>query len=85
MLRLIFYVLILNFLVNLTNIIIPIKMRKLLVLLFALLAIATCQSVYRTDGGKVKVDFFYESLCPYCQQYIQKSLKTAAATKVNHF
>lgn len=36
-----------------------------------------------TDGDKVKIDFYYESLCPYCQQFITRSLKVAANTKVN--
>lgn len=57
-------------------------MSKLLVLLFGLVLLASSQTLFRTDGGKVKVDFYYESLCPYCQQFIEKSLKTAAATKV---
>lgn len=57
-------------------------MTKTLFLFLALAIVATSNSVYRTDGGKVKVDFYYESLCPYCQQYIQKSLKVAASTKV---
>lgn len=35
-----------------------------------------------TDDGRVKVDFYYESLCPYCQQFIERSLKVAAQTKV---
>ena len=34
------------------------------------------------NDDKVKVDFYYESLCPYCQQFMERSLKTAAATKV---
>lgn len=38
-----------------------------------------------TDDGRVKIDFYYESLCPYCQQYIERSLKVAASTKVNIF
>ena len=35
-------------------------------------------------SDKVQVDFFYESLCPYCQQFMERSLKTAANTKVHH-
>ncbi len=38
-----------------------------------------------TDDGRVKVDFYYESLCPYCQQYMERSLKVASQTKVNIF
>lgn len=34
------------------------------------------------NDDRVKIDFFFESLCPYCQQYIVGSLKTAANTKV---
>ena len=34
------------------------------------------------NDDRVKIDFFYESLCPYCQQFIVGSLKTAANTKV---
>jgi hypothetical protein len=49
-------------------------MNKILIVLLGLIALAACQ--------KVKVDFYYESLCPYCQQFIEKSLKVAASTKV---
>jgi len=35
-----------------------------------------------TDDDRVKIDFYYESLCPYCQQFIERSLKVAASTKV---
>lgn len=38
-----------------------------------------------TDDGRVKVDFYYESLCPYCQQFMERSLKVASQTKVNLF
>ena len=34
------------------------------------------------NDDRVKVDFYYESLCPYCQQFMERSLKTAASTKV---
>ena len=34
------------------------------------------------NDDKVKIDFYYESLCPYCAQFMEGSLKTAAATKV---
>lgn len=37
------------------------------------------------NDDRVKIDFFYESLCPYCQQFMERSLKTAANTKVNLF
>ncbi len=37
-----------------------------------------------TDDEKVKIDFYYESLCPYCQQFIERSLKVASQTKVKH-
>lgn len=52
-------------------------MNKILILLFTLLALTLCQ--------KVKVDFYYESLCPDCQSFITRALKTAAATKVNDY
>lgn len=57
--------------------------RSILVVLAVLLVSATAFSVGNSNGDKVKVDFYYESLCPYCQQYIEKSLKIAANTKVN--
>jgi thiol-disulfide isomerase/thioredoxin len=56
-----------------------------IVLLVTLLFVATFAfklDKIRADDGKVKVDFYYESLCPYCQQFIERSLKQAAATKV---
>ncbi len=37
-----------------------------------------------TDDGRVKIDFYYESLCPYCQQYMERSLKVASQTKVDY-
>lgn len=55
-------------------------MNKALVF-FLLVAVALSTPLMRTDGGKVKVDFYYESLCPYCQQFMDRSLKVAAATK----
>ena len=59
-------------------------MSKILIVLFGLIAlVAATHTVLSTAGDKVKVDFYYESLCPYCQQFIEKSLKQAAATKVN--
>jgi hypothetical protein len=45
-------------------------MNKILLVLLGLVVLATSQSLYRTDGGKVQVDFYYESLCPYCQQFM---------------
>lgn len=56
-------------------------MNKLLILAI-LVAVAFCTPLMRTDGGKVKVDYYFESLCPYCQQFMEKSLKVAASTKV---
>ena len=58
-------------------------MSKILIVFLGLIALAATQTLYRTDGGKVTVDFYYESLCPYCQQFIEKSLKQAAATKAS--
>ena len=36
-----------------------------------------------SNNDKVKLDFFYESLCPYCGQFINSALKTAVATPVS--
>lgn len=55
------------------------------VLLLVLASLALATPLMRTDGGKVKVDFYYESLCPYCQTFMEKSLKIAASTKVRPF
>jgi hypothetical protein len=57
---------------------------KLTILCLIILAVS-CFNVIQTveEDTRVKIDFFYESLCPYCQQYITKSLKVAANTKVN--
>lgn len=57
-------------------------------LLFTLLLASTFAYTINqivTDDDKVKIDFYYESLCPYCQQFIQKSLKAASETKVSFF
>ena len=34
------------------------------------------------NDDRVQVDFYYESLCPYCQQFMERSLKAAAQAKV---
>ena len=34
------------------------------------------------NDDRVKIDFYYESLCPYCAQFMEGSLKKAAGTKV---
>ena len=52
------------------------------IITLCLLALAAATPLIRTDGGKVKIDFYYESLCPYCQQFMERSLKIAASTKV---
>ena len=57
------------------------KITILLCLLALTLLTSARHNIYY-DGDKVKVDFYYESLCPYCQQFMQKSLKTAVGTKV---
>lgn len=36
------------------------------------------------NDDKVKIDFYYESLCPYCQQFMAGALTKAANTKVTH-
>ena len=53
----------------------------LLVLLVSASAFTIQQDLAPNDD-RVKIDFFYESLCPYCQQFINGALKTAANTKV---
>lgn len=50
--------------------------KGIILALFIILATAT--PLMKTDGGKVKIDFFFESLCPYCQQYMERSLKIAS-------
>ena len=58
---------------------------KAIVFLACLLACTLTFTIIKTDvaaDDRVKIDFYYESLCPYCQQYIEKSLKIAAGTKV---
>ena len=35
-----------------------------------------------SNDDKVKVNFYYESLCPYCQQFMSSSLTKAMATDV---
>ena len=50
-------------------------------LLCLFIAVAFSSPLFRLDGGKVQVDFYYESLCPYCQQFIERSLRAAADTK----
>lgn len=59
-------------------------LNKITILVLCLFSVAFAQTLMRTDGGKVKVDFFYESLCPYCQQFMERSLKKAAATPVTY-
>jgi hypothetical protein len=46
------------------------------------IAFAFNLEVQEPNDDRVKIDFYFESLCPYCQQYIVGSLKTAANTKV---
>lgn len=61
-------------------------MSKVAVLLLALLAVHTVSfnliEENAPNDDRVKVDFFFESLCPYCQQFIVGALKTAANTQV---
>lgn len=59
-------------------------MKLNIILCLAALFLVSCTLPIITEGDapKVKVDFYFESLCPYCQQYIVGSLKKAAATKV---
>jgi interferon gamma-inducible protein 30 len=60
-------------------------MRTYLALLVLLALVSVTLAINIVDNtpndDRVKVDFYFESLCPYCQQYIVGSLKTAANTK----
>jgi len=63
-------------------------MNKLALLLVFALAIHTVTAFNLIEENdinddRVKIDFYFESLCPYCQQYIVGALKTAANTKVS--
>lgn len=53
----------------------------LLVCSFATLALGYNLVNDMPNPDKVKIDFYFESLCPYCQQYIVGALKTASNTK----
>jgi hypothetical protein len=54
--------------------------------IFLLIIVTQSFNIVQEAGAddKVKIDFYFESLCPYCQQYIVGSLKVAANTAVNH-
>lgn len=54
------------------------------VLLALVLTAASCIDVIQNteNDDRVKVDYYFESLCPYCRDFIVGQLKTAAATKV---
>jgi len=63
-------------------------MGKIVVLLLTVLAFQSVMAFNLIDENqpnddRVKVDYFFESLCPYCQQFIVGALKTAANTKVS--
>ncbi len=58
------------------------KMYLALLLLLVSASAFTIQQNQPSNDDRVKIDFYYESLCPYCQQFITGSLKTAANTKV---
>jgi hypothetical protein len=51
-------------------------------LLVCALSFTFNRNIVTEDDDRVKIDFYYESLCPYCQQYMERSLKVAASTKV---
>ena len=55
------------------------SMRTLVV--FLCLALAFSFSMRKADDGKVVIDFYFESLCPYCQQFLAGGVKTALGTK----
>ena len=54
-------------------------MRTLIALLCVTLALSFSISTGADD--KVVIDFYYESLCPYCQQFLEGGVKTALNTK----
>lgn len=39
-------------------------------LIATLLVLGAATPLISANGDKVKVDFYFESLCPYCQQFI---------------
>jgi len=58
-------------------------MKKSLLLVIVALLILQVHSVFNTDirvvnDDKVKIDLYFESLCPGCRQFIQTSLKNAS-------
>lgn len=55
------------------------SMKLLLVLLCAVLAFSF--SMKKADDGKVIIDYYFESLCPYCQQFLEGGVKKALGTK----
>jgi hypothetical protein len=62
-------------------------MAKVAVILLAIVCLQTILAFNivaepEPNDDRVKVDLYFESLCPYCQQFIVGSLKTAANTKV---
>ena len=56
------------------------KLFFLAVLLVSVSSLEIAENVKADE--KVKIDFYFESLCPYCNQFIGKSLKVAASTPV---
>jgi hypothetical protein len=48
----------------------------------ALLAVLVLVAI--SSAQKVKVDLYFESLCPDCEKFITTSLRTAANTQVRH-
>ena len=56
---------------------------KVIIFCFTFLFLASTFNIYQEENDdKVKVDYYFESLCPYCLQFMEGSLKKAAATKV---
>jgi interferon, gamma-inducible protein 30 len=63
-------------------------MRSVVLLLCVALLAANVMafSIFNKDhktpkDDRVRVDFYYESLCPYCQQFIGRALRTAVGTQ----
>lgn len=53
---------------------------KLIVALLCLTAVFSF-SIEKTADDKVVIDFYFESLCPYCQQFLESQVTKALATK----
>ena len=50
-------------------------------LLLLCVAAALTFNIQNVADDKVVIDFYFESLCPYCQQFLEGQVKQALATK----